>query len=299
MVVEGTGVRSHLRQFKDWAISFTPLCLCLSEETVTPVGPFYLVSARGSKRSNAGKWKKPMMDSLALEKDTLKTRRTTLEISVVWCALMCYHQYYWIPKINNNQQQHNTLNTVLVMLIFSKHFMSCMTFYFYSKLMQWNLCIFSYKQKSSKVIREQPIYMVFEDLLMQLFQLCGEYGHPTQGFIMQKCRKCGCLKTWTSHPYTRRLPAGFILISCAILLSSALPSRVLKVLSFNNLLSISPSTFRCHQKGYIASCVMAEWLDAKAQIMDEIGGGLELSRDARFNSPGHCVKYGCYSLLEN
>ena len=114
--------------------------------------------------------------------------------------------------------------------------------------MQWNLCIFSYKQKSSKVIREQPIYMVFEDLLMQLFQLCGECGHPTQDIInkddvslieiVQKCRKCGCVKTWTSHPYTRRLPDGFILISCAILLSGALPSRVLKVLSFNNLLSI-------------------------------------------------------------
>ena len=82
------------------------------------------VYARGSKRSHVGKWKKPVMDSLALEKDTLKTRRTTLEISVIWCALMCYPQYYWIPK-NNNNQQHNTLNTVLVMLIFIKQFMSC------------------------------------------------------------------------------------------------------------------------------------------------------------------------------
>ena len=148
--------------------------------------------------------------------------------------------------------QHNTLNTVLVMLIFSKQFMSCMTSHiFYSKIMQWNVCIFSYKQKNSKGIREQPKYMVFEDLLMQLFQLCAECGHPTQGVInkedgmlieiMQNCRKCGCVKTWTSQPYTRRLPAGYILISCAILLSGALP-----YLTIN--LSLSPE--RLHSFSY-------------------------------------------------
>ena len=47
---------------------------------------------------------------------------------------------------------------------------------------------------------------------------------------------------------------------------------------------------------------MAEWLDAQAQIMDElreIDGDLELSGDAWFDNPGHCAKYGCYSLREN
>ena len=82
------------------------------------------VYARGSKRSHAGKWKKPVMDSLALEKDTLKTRRTTLEISVVWCALITGYQQ---NQQQSQQQQHNTLNTVLVMLIFTKKFMSCIT----------------------------------------------------------------------------------------------------------------------------------------------------------------------------
>ena len=32
------------------------------------------VYARGSKRSHAGKWKKPVMHSLSLEKDTLKSQ---------------------------------------------------------------------------------------------------------------------------------------------------------------------------------------------------------------------------------
>ena len=40
-------VRFHLRRFEAWIISFTPLCPCLSEETVKAVGSFYLVSTPG------------------------------------------------------------------------------------------------------------------------------------------------------------------------------------------------------------------------------------------------------------
>ena len=39
-------VRFHLRCFQAWAISFTPLCLCLSEETLKAVGPNSCVSSR-------------------------------------------------------------------------------------------------------------------------------------------------------------------------------------------------------------------------------------------------------------
>ena len=62
--VEGTGVQNHLWPsvglfgrrdrgskppacFKTWANLFTPLCSCLSEETLKAVGPFYLVSMPG------------------------------------------------------------------------------------------------------------------------------------------------------------------------------------------------------------------------------------------------------------
>ena len=41
-----TVVRFHLRRFEAWAISFTPLCPCLSEETLKAVGPNSCVSSR-------------------------------------------------------------------------------------------------------------------------------------------------------------------------------------------------------------------------------------------------------------
>ena len=41
------GFKTTCYCFETWAISFTPLCLCLSEETLKAVGPFYLVSMPG------------------------------------------------------------------------------------------------------------------------------------------------------------------------------------------------------------------------------------------------------------
>ena len=40
----GRGFESHWGRLKTLAISFTPLCQCLSEETLKAVGTFYLVS---------------------------------------------------------------------------------------------------------------------------------------------------------------------------------------------------------------------------------------------------------------
>ena len=52
------------------------------------------VCARGSKISHAGKWKKTC-DGLTNSRERhFKTRRTTLEISLIWCALICYPRYY-------------------------------------------------------------------------------------------------------------------------------------------------------------------------------------------------------------
>ena len=43
----GPGFKATCCRFKTWAISFTPLCSCLSEDTLKAVGPFYMVSMPG------------------------------------------------------------------------------------------------------------------------------------------------------------------------------------------------------------------------------------------------------------
>ncbi|KAI0227842.1 hypothetical protein LSAT2_021668 [Lamellibrachia satsuma] len=50
------------------------------------------------------------------------------------------------------------------------------------------------------------------------------------------------------------------------------------------------------------SCLVNEWTASQNQVLDElreIGGGLELSGDGRYDSPGHSAKYGGYTLMEN
>ena len=43
----GRAIESHGDRLETLAISFTPLCQCLSEETLKAVGPFYLVPMPG------------------------------------------------------------------------------------------------------------------------------------------------------------------------------------------------------------------------------------------------------------
>ena len=58
--------------FETWAISFVPLCPCLLEETLKTVGPFYLVSMTGKKKIPCREMEKSVMDSVSLERYTLK-----------------------------------------------------------------------------------------------------------------------------------------------------------------------------------------------------------------------------------
>ena len=91
-------------------------------------------------------------------------------------------------------------------------------------------------------------------------------------------------------------------MSSLILMCGALPSQILKMFSFMNMVAISRSTYHRHQSNYVVPAVVNEWTASQNQVLDElreIGGGLELSGDGRYDSPGHSAKYGGYTLMEN
>ena len=86
---KGPGFKTTCCRFETWTISFTSLCRCLSEESLKAVGPFYLVSMQ-RKTPHTGKWKKPVVDSLTLERDLtqinhsyVSSRHGYLELNVI------------------------------------------------------------------------------------------------------------------------------------------------------------------------------------------------------------------------
>ncbi|XP_077091361.1 uncharacterized protein LOC143742388 [Siphateles boraxobius] len=62
------------------------------------------------------------------------------------------------------------------------------------------------------------------------------------------------------------------------------------------------STFFHHQRLYTIPTIVQTWQNEQAAIirdLKEMSGGLILSGDCRSDSPGHCAKYGTYSLIED
>ena len=119
--------------------------------------------------------------------------------------------------------------------------------------------------------------------------------------VTQKCHHCKFVKTWFSQPFIGRMPAGNLLISAAILFSGSMISHSLRIFKFINVLCIGWSTFFRHQTSYLQPTIMKVWTEKQAHLVAQLTSmedGLVLSGDGRSDSPGHCAKYGAYTIIE-
>ena len=72
-------------------------------------------------------------------------------------------------------------------------------------------------------------YIVYETQLLELFKTCSACSSPalveikqvvgSMVKIQQSCGLCNFNRVWESQPYAGAIPAGNLLISCAILFS--------------------------------------------------------------------------------
>ncbi|XP_051950019.1 uncharacterized protein LOC127620809 isoform X2 [Xyrauchen texanus] len=74
-----------------------------------------------------------------------------------------------------------------------------------------------------------------------------------------------------------------------------------------NVESVWPAVHQCeqllsHQRRYTIPVIVQAWQNDQAKNFSDLramDGGLVLAGDCRSNSPGHCAKYGSYSLIED
>ena len=120
--------------------------------------------------------------------------------------------------------------------------------------------------------------------------------------IKTYCDKCEKSRRWDSQPYiVGNLPAGNLLLSASILFSGAPLTKTLRGLSALNVANICISTVHAHSKCYLFPTIWHQWLDKQDDLFEHLRtleGGLILGGDGRADSPGHCAKFGSYSMLE-
>ncbi|CAM4571891.1 unnamed protein product [Leuciscus chuanchicus] len=155
-------------------------------------------------------------------------------------------------------------------------------------------------------------FIVCESQLMSLFTICPACCGESKGSMNQKegtfikikqvCATCGYERYWQNQPMLHRnMPVCNILLSGAIHFSGCMATQTLRMLALFGLQCISARTFFRHQHLYTIPVVMQAWQNEQKGVireLKEMGGGLAISGDCRSDSPGHCAKYGTYSLIE-
>jgi len=97
------------------------------------------------------------------------------------------------------------------------------------------------------------------------------------------------------------IPAGNLLLSCAILFSGSLPSKSLRMLKFMNVATVSYGTFLQHQKHYLQPAIMEVWNEHKQCLLDSVireNRELTLGGDGLADTPGHSAKYSSYTMMD-
>uniref|UniRef100_UPI00358F7204 uncharacterized protein n=1 Tax=Myxine glutinosa TaxID=7769 RepID=UPI00358F7204 len=116
-----------------------------------------------------------------------------------------------------------------------------------------------------------------------------------------QCGVCSLTTEWKSQPYIGKSLAGNIILSAGILMSGAVPSKVLKVLHYMRVAGISSRTFSRHQNMMLFPAIKHVWLENRKWLMASLQAerrGLMFGGDGRCDSPGHSAKFGSYAIVE-
>ena len=119
--------------------------------------------------------------------------------------------------------------------------------------------------------------------------------------MMQNCPVCGKgAFQWCSQPFVLgKYPAGNVLLSFGILMAGASVSKVMLVFKHMGLCSMTCRTFFLHQKRFLFPPILYHLEVYKERLIRKVKRTKDIvwSGDGRFDSMGHSVKYGTYSMF--
>jgi len=151
-------------------------------------------------------------------------------------------------------------------------------------------------------------YLVFETELDKLLAHCTSCGKPVRksrknltGTMLTVTSECviGHITTWHSQPILRRMAAGNLLVSAAVLLSGSTFSRTQHFFNILHSPFLGKSEFYRIQNTYLEPTIDDCWKMQQDAILSVLTStDLVLCGDARSDSPGHNAKYSSYTLMD-
>lgn len=175
--------------------------------------------------------------------------------------------------------------------------------------------LLNFRVKPGTPAHEEPKFIVFFSKLLALFSLfcfhCKRSGptvtmkqRGTMVIVHQYCVSCGDNSfEWKSQPMALggKFPMGNVLLSLAILMAGASTGKVLLIFKHMGLSASSERTFFFHQKNFLFPVVISYWERYQEKLISQIKAlkNVEWSGEGRFDSMGHSVKFGAYTMFCN
>ena len=177
------------------------------------------------------------------------------------------------------------------------------------------LHLFCFSVEPGTDATNEPKFLVFYTMLVNIFSMfcfnCKTEGPDvvvkrcgTMATVSQQCKVCGPknMFQWRSQPLVMGgYPLGNILTSFGILMSGVCISKSMLMFKHIGMSMISPRTFFNHQRKFLFPAILYHWEHYRGNLLEKLKDVTHLtwSGDGRFDSMGHNVKYGVYTMFCN
>lgn len=119
--------------------------------------------------------------------------------------------------------------------------------------------------------------------------------------VLQHCPNCGdnAFKCSSQPLMFGKFPAGNIMLTFGVLVVGASISKVLLLFKHIGMTVHDVRTFFRHQRDFILPSILKHWEESRNIVIDKVKSveNVTWSGDGRFDSMGHCAKYGVHTML--